>query len=301
MTRRAAARLALAAALAAAGCGAGGAPPEAPPPPAEDAYRDALRLARAAFNEGRYGQAAVLYDRAVALAKRRDDLEAIAVSGFERGLTALRDGAPGTAVTVAERTEAELVRRGAAPRPALSVLAGWGAYLAGDLDGAARRAGRVEASAAGDGALAARIALLQGLIAADRGDAAALDRAIAGLDRAGPVADPGDRLELHAHADRLRGDMAAARAGFLEAVRERRRAGDLHGIARGLGAAADAALAEGRPAVAADLYLRAGRGGRAHGAMADSSRRWLTAARDLGRAHGLPAIALEAEEMLRTS
>ncbi len=280
--------------------GCGGSEPVAEKPHGIDReYRNDLRLARIAFADGRYSQAALLYDRALEQAKRADAIDAISDAAFERGLTALRLGDGAEAVLLAERTGAELERRGAAAGPRWIVLAGWGHYLMGQNQIARRLVQDIALAPAGaDPALQARAALLLGLIAADARDRALLDQAIARMAADGVPDDSADLLELRAHAAWLSGDVAGAEASLLEIARLRRMDQDLNGLARALGAAGTAALARGQPAVAADLYLRAGRAGMIDGELTDASRSWLQAAADLGRRQGLTAIESEASELL---
>ncbi len=281
-----------------AGCG-GGAPVAEQPQGLDREYRNDMRLARIAFSEGRYSQAALLYDLALEDAKRADAIGPISDAAFERALTALRLNDGEEAVLLAERTEAELTRRGAAPGPRWTVVAAWGHYLEGQ-DRLARQLvqGMALAPAGLDSELQERAAMLLGLIAADARDRALLDQAIASMAAAGAPEASADMLELRAHAAWLAGDASGARTQLLEVARLRRSDLDLNGLARALGAAGDAALASGQPAVAADLYLRAGRATIQDGELSDESRAWLQAAAELARRQGLKTIESEASDLL---
>ena len=116
----------------------GGSDPQ--PPPQREAIPE-QRIARFAYNRGQYDQAVILYDRALATAYTRDDIEAIAEVGYEAALALLRDGRSKQAAEQARRVREELVRRGKTPAPELLLVEAVASYASGDAGSAARIGG----------------------------------------------------------------------------------------------------------------------------------------------------------------
>jgi hypothetical protein len=105
----------------------------------------------------------------------------------------------------------------------------------------------------------ARVQFLRGLMAAERGDTAQLQAAVAALETA-------DHAELRADHAELRGYLALAEHNWQAAVQAfdatatlRRESLDYISMGRALALAGDAAERGGQPRLAAVFYLRAGR------------------------------------------
>lgn len=225
-----------------------------------------LRLGQAggiAYDLERHEEAAEQYRAALVRARERDDADAIADTGFNLAVSQLRAGHPADAQRTARELQAELARRGITD-PAFDLVTATALFRQGDNAGADQVAARLTAGRTP--ALADAAWFLRGLIADQRQDRAALDRAAAALS---PAADPADVAELQAR--RTRDHALALRSADL-----RREALDYRGMARVLALAAT--LAPDR-AIAADLFLRAGRSAAAHGDTVQA-RRWLTQGRD---------------------
>jgi hypothetical protein len=252
-------------------------PPKGPP---ED--QALARLGHAgdiAFNLEKPGQAAEQYQSALDRARVRDDPSAIADAGFNLAVAQLRAGDTARAQQTAADLQAELARRGFTD-PAFGLITATALYRQNDpvaADGAA--AGLTNEK---DPALANAAWFLRGLIADQRGDQAALQRALASLT---PSADPADHAELQARLDRDAGQA-------LHAADLRRNELDYRGMARTLALAAQFTP---NPATAADLYLRAGRIAAAQDDTAQA-RSWLGLA--MGESVD-PLLRRDAEQALR--
>lgn len=220
-----------------AACGGGRPPPE--PPDAELA-----RLARTgqlAFAQGRPDQAATLFREALARARTRDDAGAIGDQATNLAIAELRRRDDVSARDVASTARAELQRRGAAVPPELVLAEATARWRLGDAGAEvlAREAAAIPATAN-----AANFVL--GMIAADRGDRAALAAARA------RVTDPADAAELDARD----ASGAAARELYLRVAALRQDANEYAAMGRALAGAASAM--PGAPD-APDLWLRAAR------------------------------------------
>jgi hypothetical protein len=280
------------------GCSSSSKTPTPEEQAADDREFSALRrLARSAFENGQYGQAVTLYERALTRAFARDDLPAIGDLGYESALALLRDGHPDQAAKRASETAAELTRRGQAPFPALTLVEAAALYAAGKADNAIRAAELTRDDPRSDAPTRARATYILGMIAADKSDRTALDRALSSL---GTPTDPSlraDQQELLGRSRLLAADPTGAQTAFETTINLRRDTKDLTGTARALAFAGQAAADGGRTADAADLYLRAGRSAQANSRPADAAR-WLQAAERLAQASGANAVLVEARDRL---
>jgi len=271
----------------------GGSTPPPPAPVGDQQLEKAERVARLAFDQRQLDQAAVLTREALNKAYARDDLGAIADSGYNLAVIELRRGKASEAVTLARGVQAEITRRGQAPFDALRLVEAMALFRDGDMAGAAPIA--IALSGSGQAEIAARAWFLRGLLAAGQGDLAGVDAAIAALGASTNGELRADRAELNGHRARVAGDGAEMRRSWLAAANLRRDALDYSGMARVLALAAEAAQGSGNAAEAADLYLRAGRSAAVQGANADA-RKWLGEAARLGS----PDIAADARARLAT-
>lgn len=281
------------------GCGSGP-PPADPPAAAADAGLAAeRRLAQNAFRARSYEQAAALYGRVLERAYARDDLAMIGDAGYELAVVELRRGRPRAAATLASRTRAELIRRGAAPFPELYLVEAFARWRLDEQDTARRLLGETEAAAGTpDAALASRIAYLHGLLAAAARDRDGLARALAALDGSAVPLVRADRDELAGRLALLEGDPKGALAAFERALATRREAQAFDTLPDSLALAGRAALAADEPRRAADFFLRAGRSAQEQGQI-DDARRWLGEAARIARGTGQAMIRRDAEERLR--
>jgi tetratricopeptide (TPR) repeat protein len=280
-----------------AGC-SGPTPPSEPQGPLDQDLQSGWGLARFAFEQGQYDQAAALYARVLERAYERDDLQAIGDIGYELAVVRLRQHDPRAAVEQALRTREELRRRGAVPFAELDLVEAVALYEAGDPDGAEVMADRaIKLAPAPSGPLVDRALFVRGRIAADRADAAGVSRALAQLGNAQNAELRADRLELLGRLHLLEDRPESALRDFRESADLRREVEDYIGMARALALAGEAAKSMGRAAEAADLYFRAGRSAELEGDHS-AARRWLDAAAGLAAKIGQPEILSQAEERL---
>jgi tetratricopeptide (TPR) repeat protein len=268
-----------------------------PRPPEREAISE-QRIARFAYNRGQYEQAVVLYDRALATAYTRDDIEAIAEIGYESALALHQDGRSKQAADQARRIREELVRRGKVPPTELLLVEAVASYASGDADSANRIAEEIVAQGGGTGSvITARAVYLQGMIAADGKDAAGVAGTIETLGTPLSSELRADRLELLGRLQLIEGAPQDAILSFTATAELRQEVEDYTGMARALAFAGEAMIAAERPADAADFFLRAGRGV-AHRKDKTDAERWLRKAAALAERHDRPDISEAASEQL---
>jgi tetratricopeptide (TPR) repeat protein len=294
-------RAALAGLILLAGCTAAAPTPE-PAAPVDDDLMSGWRLARFAFDERQYDQAAQLYARVLERAYARDDLGAIGDVGYELAVVRLRQLDPPAAVAQARQSREELRRRGDEPFAELYLVEAAALYEMGERADAEDMADRAIALAPWPGdAAALRAWFLKGRIAADRADAAALERALDALAPRGRAPNPelqADRLELIGRRDLLDDRPDRALPALRTSADLRRDAKDYLGMARALALAGEAAEGAGLGADAADLYFRAGRSAEVEGSAADA-KRWLGDAARLAKTTGQAEILAQANDRLK--
>jgi hypothetical protein len=280
-----------------AGCAA--AAPEPPPSaPVDQDLMSGWRLARFAFEERQYDQAAELYARVLERAYASDDLGAIGDVGYELAVVRLRQLDAEAAARQARQTRDELRRRGEEPFAELYLVEAVALYELGEDAGAEAMADQAVALASRpDDAVARRAWFLNGRIAADRADRAGVARALAALGQAQDPELQADRLELTGRLELLEDRPERALPAFRASADLRRDAEDYLGMARVLALAGEAAERAGMAGEAADLYFRAGRSAEVEGGPADA-RRWLAAAARLAETTGQTEILAQANERL---
>ena len=290
-------RVALAGLILLAGCTAAATSPR-PSEPVDQDLMSGWRLARFAFEEEQYDQAARLYARVLERAHARDDLGAIGDVGYELAVVRLRQLDAGAAAEQARQTRDELRRRGEEPFAELYLVEAVGLYELGKRAAAEAMADQAITLALGPSAPVARRAWsLKGRIAADRADTAGVARALAALGWAQNPELQADRLELIGRLDLLDDRPERALPALRTSADLRRDAKDYLGMARVLALAGEAAESAGLGTEAADLYFRAGRSAEVEGHSADA-KRWLGAAARLAETTGQDEILAEANDRL---
>jgi tetratricopeptide (TPR) repeat protein len=289
--------LALTGLLLLAGCSAAPTSPEQPAP-VDQELMSGWRLARYAFEEGQYDQAAQMYARVLERAYARDDLGAIGDVGYELAVVRLRQLDPAAAAAQARRTRDELRRRGNEPFSELYLVEAVALYeLDEDVDAAVKAEEAIELAPGPAEPIALRAWFLKGRIAADNADAAGVSRALAAFGRSPNPELQADRLELTGRLELLEGRPERALPAFRESADLRRDAKDYFGMARVLALAGEAADRTGLSADAADLYFRAGRSAEVERDLVNA-RRWLGDAARLAETTGQAAILAEANDRL---
>jgi hypothetical protein len=245
------------AALALAACG-GGDPADPGPPP--DARLDqANRAGSQALSMDMPGLAVRQYKTALQRAYERDDAGAIADVSYNLALAQMRAGDAKAAIVTVRDAQRDLERR-RAPVPAeLFLVLAAASYRANDLAAADSAAQEALSRTSSDSDTNPRAWFIRGLVAAQRGDGAALAQAIAALPPSKQADLQADRQELEGRAALLGNNPAEALALLQRAAANRQQALDYRGMARALASAADAAQRSGQTSEAADLLLRAGR------------------------------------------
>lgn len=295
MTRR---LLAPIAALALAACG-GGSPADPGPPP--DVKLDQANTAGSqALSMDMPSLAVRQYKTALQRAYERDDAGAIADVSYNLALAQMRAGDPKAAIATVRDAQRDLeLRRAPVPAELFLVLAA-ASYRANDLAAADSAAQQVLSRTSSDSDTAPRAWFIRGLVAAQRGDGAALGQAIAALPPSKQADMQADREELEGRAALLGNRPAEALALLQRAAANRQQALDYRGMARALASAADAAQRSGQAAEAADLLLRAGRSALLQGDTA-TALPLLRRAEDVARQTGQSAIVDEVARLRRTA
>jgi len=245
------------------------------------------------------------YKLALARAYERDDSAAIGDVGSNLALAQMRTGDSKAALATVRETRAELGRRHAEVPPELILVQAAASYRNGDAAGAESAAAEALDRAPVGSDIARRAWFIRGMVAAERGDGAALSKAIAALPPASAGAAKqgalaGDRPELVGRAALLDGRAAEAQAAFEQAAAERRETLDYRGMARALALAGEAALKAGRTGDAAAFFLRAGHSTLLQGDK-PAARVLLKRAEDLARASGDSRTAGEAARLRQSS
>lgn len=277
--------------------GCGGSPPRQDEPPTEQASLD--RSARLAFEQGRYEQAASLYEATLQAALKEDAAQAIVDARFNLALCQMYQGQYAPALDQLSRAEAERERRGLSGDGSLGLLAATIHYRRAEPGEARRIVDGLLADATTSDATRAKAHFVAGLVAADTGDVSALRRHLAGIGPEAPAGSISDRSELAALLDGLQGNTAAALSQLDRVVLARRVERDYRGMVRALARAGDLAAATQQPQAAARYLLRAGRSALQFGE--PDAQRWLQRAASLAARAEDNETAREAETLLRRS
>jgi tetratricopeptide (TPR) repeat protein len=282
--------LSLLAALVLAGCGGGTSTDTGPPPDAK--LDQANRAGTQALSVDMPSLAVRQYKVALARAYERDDAGAIADVSYNLALAQMRAGDAKAALATLRDARAGLDRRHVQIPAELFLVQAAAAYRNGDLSGAASAAQEALDRQSKDPDTVSRAWFIRGLVAADRGDGAALNQAIAALPPTKQADLEADRQELQGRAALLDNRAADALARFEQAATDRQQALDYRGMARALSLAGDSAMRANQAAQAADLFLRAGRSALLQGDNA-TAMPLLKQAEDLAHETAQPSIVEE--------
>lgn len=275
-----------------AACGSTPEPQEQP----ETERQSLNRSAQLAFSQGQYAQAATLYEAALDEALIEDRPEAIIDARFNLALSLTYLGEYRTAMEQVMQADAERQRRALGPDPELQLLRATIRYRAGETAAADALLKSLLRDPTLAPATAAKAHFVAGLIAANRDDAAEIQRRLNALPADDSPGAEADRLELQGELARIRGATDEALRLLDQAILLRSLDRDFRGMTRVLAAAGDLAERAGRTGLAGSYLLRAGRS--AAQRSEPDARTWLMRARDLGDRAGDTALVLEAETML---
>ncbi len=263
------------------------------PDPVDSATQTLQRSAAGAYNNGRYKQAEILYRNVLNAALTRDEPRQIIDARFNLALTATALGKYKQALLHLDQADAERRRRAIAEDREIGLLRATIDYRSGNF----RRAEAGMAILIDDPdtnpQTRKRAHFIIGLIGADQSDIDKLSKHMSAANKTAVLTDNADHLELKARLSGLEGDLVLAQAQFDAAIEKRRDERDYRGMVRAL-AACGQLLAESKPAIAANYYLRAGRS--AAQREEPETREWLKQAIKLDR-NNLVLVA-EAQELL---
>jgi tetratricopeptide (TPR) repeat protein len=271
-------------------CGSG--KPVEQPPQGDTRLERTSRVARIAFQHGRYAQAASLYRQAADLAYERDDIDAAVDAQYNAVVCLVRLDRIDEADGLLQRTKGELVRAGRTEPVEVRLLEATVLYRRSHYQQAWSLSEKIITDVP-DSQAARRAQFLRGLIAADQGDQARLRAAIAELGAADDDRLEADRLELTGHLALLEQRYDASVADFAESARLRSASSDYRSTVRALAKAGEAAEAAGRLSQGSVHYLRAGRSALHQGA-GERAHDLLTRARTLAERAGDSDTAREA-------
>jgi len=197
------------------------------------------------------------YHAALVRAQERDDVTAIAITGYDMAVAQLRANQPKAALGTVRTIRAELARRSKVGFAELDLLEATALYRLGEHNAADRTAATLVQG--GNAEVTARAAFLRGLIADERNDPVVLLAMRQAIGTSNDVDLRADAAELNARILRRQAAWGPARAAAIQAADLRREMLDYRGMVRALSLAADVAERSRDRAAAADLYLRAGR------------------------------------------
>jgi hypothetical protein len=269
-----------------------------PPAARDEQLLRSLSAARSAYLQGQSELAIGLYREARERARERDDQAAIVGISHDLGAAELQKGDAGAALATARAAIEEMDRRqmqGTAPLRLVEAVA---LYRLGRTSDAAAAARAIASDDQADPIVRVRAAFVEGLIAAQAGDLATVERSLSRLSAPDQQPDlAADRVELTGWRAFLVGDLQQARRAFLEAADGRRVALDYRGMGRALAAAGEAAARAEDIADAADLFLRAGRSAMIRGESAQA-RLWLRRAEALANRARKPEVIDQARALI---
>lgn len=264
---------------------------------ADGQLENTRRTARAAFDGGRYRQAAGLYQATLNLALARDDLDAIIDARYNLAVALLNNGEYLRALEVITQAKAELQRAGQRPGMDLLLVEATLLYRNERFDDAwIVTNSLLSLSPPMSKDVAQSTWFLRGLIAQQRADGEGLASSIQQLAGARQPLVRADYQELVGYQQMATRDYTAALVNFDQAADLRGTTGDYRGMVRTLAMAGEAAAAAGSKGRAADFFLRAGRSAALGGdSKADD---YLRRAQTMATAAGDTETAAEAKEFL---
>lgn len=276
----------------AAGCGSTQKAPAGPP--IDQDLERLNRAARLAFEKRQTEQAADLYRKALERAFVRGDLSAIVDARYNLALCLMELGEYPQALDMIGQAQAELSRAGRNIQADFHLLEATILYR----DGRLSKSWEVTDTIIGfwmpqPPVILSRTYFLRGLIAAEGGDAARLNEAIAKMGDASDDTLRADRSELIGRLAIIEGRWDQAIASLDEAAGLRRQVFEYRRMAIAVALSAEACERAGRPGQAAERYLQAGRSAALVGD-ASSAQKWLSSAVRLSEQSDDPSIAKEA-------
>ena len=256
------------------------------------------RSALQAFENGRFDQAAAFYRKALDRAYIRDDAEAIADALYNLAICLTNQQFYEKALVVVKQAKTEIALRDRDVQVDLLLLEATVRHQLGYPDLAQTITDDILSAGPVAGSLIRSKALyLRGLIAAQSGNPQALREAIASLGNPDQPQLMADRSELEGRLAAAEKNWQAAVDAFDKAAGLRREDLDYGRMIEALALAAEACEQAGRPAHAANRYLRAGTSAALQGEHRQA-RSWLERAEASAMAAGDQLAAARARAYL---
>jgi hypothetical protein len=250
-------------------------------PPADPEMQQAGRAGILALSLEHPDQAVDQFQAALSRARLRDDIGAISDYGYDLAVAELALNRPKAALATARTVIAEVRRHGATVSPSLVLVEATALYRTGALSEADALAASIEGHS-GDPHVNFQACFLRGLIADKWGDTKGTQAARQCMARPTTTAEHADVEELSALISLRQGEATRAEKEAESAADLRRQVDDYRGMARALALAGAGAQQAGSAAMAASLYLRAGRSAAAQGDR-QTARQWLHSALSLAQ------------------
>ncbi len=279
--------------------GCGSSPPKPRDPSLDTDLERFNRVARLAFDKGRFEQAASFYRRALDRAYLRDDTAAILDARYNLAVCLLNLQSYEEALEVVRRANTEMTLMGRDHSVDFMLLEATILHRAEDLNEAWQVTDQIlSAPAPSSAVIKSKTHFLRGLMASEQDDLDQLRASIAALGQP-------NEIELRANRQELLGRLAMAEQDWDVAIEAfdgttdlRREALDYHAMVRALVLAGEANEKAGHIRKAAVRYLRAGRSAFWQDQFGDAHK-WLNQSAQLANTAGEDKIVQEARSLLR--
>ena len=278
--------------------GCGTTPKKSTEPESDQKLEAANRLARFAFENEEYQQAADLYRRALERAHVRDDAAAILDARYNIAVCLLELERYAEALAAVHQTKEEMAFRGLQLPPEIDLLEATILYRRGHLDDAWRATQKILANRNIESPLIyAKTYFLRGLISSHRKDVAGMQDAINSMGQPQNAIVKSDLSELRGRLAMAENKWDQAVGHLDEAAVYRRANFDYRRMAMTQALSAEASEKAGKTGAAASRYFQAGRSAALRGDQANA-RLWLTQAARLFQQLGNEALAAESRSLI---
>jgi tetratricopeptide (TPR) repeat protein len=278
--------------------GCGTTPEKNSKPESDDKLEAANRLARFAFDNGEYQQAADLYQSALDRAYLRDDATAILDARYNMAVCLLELEKYAEALTTVHQTKEEMAFKGLPKPPEIYLLEATILYRSGRLDDSWRTTEEILANRnIGSPLIGTKTYFLRGLISSHRNDVAGMQDAINSMGQPQNAIVKSDLSELRGRLAMAENQWDQAIVLFDEATVYRRENFDYRRMAMTQALSAEVCQKAGKTDAAASRYFQAGRSAALRGDQANA-RLWLTQANQLFQQIGNDALAAESRALI---
>ncbi len=258
----------------------------------------ASRLARFAFENEEYQQAADLYRRALDRAYVRDDAAAIIDARYNIAVCLLELERYAEALAAVQQTKEEMAFRGLQLPPEIVLLEATILYRRGHLDYSWRTTQKILGNRNNESPLIyARTYFLRGLISSHRKDVAGMQDAITSMGQPQNAIVKSDLAELRGRLAMAEKQWDQAVGLLNESAAYRRANFDYRRMAMTQALSAEASEKAGKTSAAASSYFQAGRSAALRGDQANA-RLWLTQATRLFQQIGSDTLAAESRALI---